>query len=143
MTTSKNTDPIRETAIAALEAARALDTALSATTINFGANAERVNALRAALREGTLYDEIAGSGLDTLRTRVLNELSERVPGYRGIALTCNTDDYPFEDPAIEEIRALWEKIGHLARLRQRVLDDLTAERQLSTLRRGAPEAAAS
>lgn len=135
MTITQIQPNIEITARAAIEAARALQTALEESPLDLQQDAPRIRALLEALRTGELYHDGDEATLDLLQTRVLDTLASRVPGYREIALNSDTDDYAFLDPELEAIRRLWEQLRRVRNLRQTVLDQLTAERQVSELRR--------
>lgn len=135
MTITQIQPNIEITARAAIEAARALQTALEESPLDLQQDAPHIRALVEALRRGELYRDGDEATLDLLQTRVLDTLASRVPGYREIALNSDTDDYAFLDPELEAIRRLWEQLRRVRNLRQTVLDQLAAERQVSALRR--------
>lgn len=135
MTITQIQPNIEITARAAVEAARALQTALEESPLDLQQDAPRIRAMLEALRAGQLYRDREEATLDLLQTRVLDALTARAPGYRDIALHCDTDEYAFLDPELEAIRGLWEQLRRFRQLRQSVLDQLTAERQVSALRR--------
>lgn len=135
MTITQIQPNVETTARATIEAARALQTALEESPLDLQQDAPRIRALLEALRTGELYRDGDEATLDLLQTRVLDTLASRVPGYREIALNSDTDDYAFLDPELEAIRRLWEQLRLFRHLRQTVLDQLAAERQVSALRR--------
>lgn len=135
MTITQIQPNIETTARAAIEAARALQTALEESPLDLKQDAPRIRALLEALLTGEFYRDGDEATLDLLQTRVLDTLASRVPGYREIALNSDTDDYAFLDPELEAIRRLWEQLRLFRNLRQTVLDQLAAERQVSALRR--------
>ncbi|OWY10363.1 hypothetical protein B6V72_17260 [Thioclava sp. F34-6] len=135
MTITQIQPNIETTARAAIEAARALQTALEESPLDLKQDAPRIRALLEALLTGEFYRDGDEATLDLLQTRVLDTLASRVPGYREIALNSDTDDFAFLDPELEAIRRLWEQLRRFRHLRQTVLDQLTAERQVSALRR--------
>lgn len=135
MTITQIQPNIEITARAAIEAARALQTALEESPLDLQQDAPRIRAMLEALRDGELYRDRDEATLDLLQTRVLAALTARAPGYRDIALNCDTNDYAFLDPELEAIRRLWEQLRLFRNLRQTVLDQLAAERQVSALRR--------
>ncbi|KEO60009.1 MULTISPECIES: hypothetical protein [Thioclava] len=129
-----NTTDIKAIAIAAIETARALETALDESTVDLRQDTQPVQAMFEAFRAGTLYDEAEEPTLDALSAHVLGTLSDRVPGYRQIALNYDTDNYFFLDEDLESIRNLWEQLRLFRSLRQKVIDQLAAEQHLSALR---------
>lgn len=104
------------------------------STLDLGHDAPRIRRMLDAFRAGDLYREAEEAPLDALRARVLGTLSDRVPGYRQIALTRNTEDFWFEDEDLEGIRRIWESLRLFRRLRRHVLDELAAEYQIAALR---------
>lgn len=126
---------LEDIALAAIEAARELEEVFSQAALDLGHDAARIRAMFEAFHGGHLYRESEERALDTLRCRVLAVLSDRVPGYRVIALNHDTTDYFFLDQELEGIRCLWEQLRTFRRLRQKAIDAVEAERQLSALRR--------
>lgn len=135
MTIAQIQPSIETTARATIESARALQTALDESPLDLQQDALRIRGMLDAFRAGELYRDREEATLDLLQTRVLEALTARTPGYRDIALHCDTDDFAFLDPELEAIRRLWEQLRLFRHLRQTVLDQLTAERQVSELRR--------
>lgn len=135
MRISQDKSLIESNALAAIEAARDLEAALTESTLDLCHDATRIRRMLDAFRGGHLYRDNEEAALDTLRARVLGILSERVPGYRQIALNHCTDDYWFADAELEGIRKVWESLRLFRRFRRRVLDELAAEQQVAALRR--------
>ncbi len=131
---SSNTT-LENTALAAIEAARELEALFADVALDLGHDASRIRAMFEAFGAGHLYRANEEPALETLRCWILGVLSDRVPGYRRIALHCDTTDYFFLDEELEGLRLLWEQLRMFRRLRQSVIDTFEAERQLSTLRR--------
>lgn len=135
MRISQDKPLLESNALAAIEASRDLEATLAESALDLGHDAPRIRRMLDAFRAGHLYRANEETALDTLRARVLGVLSERVPGYRRIALSRCTDDYWFVDTELEGIRKVWESLRMFRRLRQRVIDELAAEQQVAALRR--------
>ncbi|AQS50056.1 hypothetical protein BMG03_19215 (plasmid) [Thioclava nitratireducens] len=135
MTITQNQPSIETTARATIKAARALQTALDESPLDLQQDALRIRGMLDAFRAGELYRDRDEATLDLLQTLLLEALTARAPGYREIALHCDTDDFAFLDPELEAIRRLWEQLRRVRNLRQTVLDQLAAERQVNALRR--------
>lgn len=135
MRSFSNSATLEDIALGAIEAARDLRADFDASALDLGHDTARIRAMFDAFQSGHLYRETEEPALETLRCRVLAVLSDRVPGYRVIALNRDTTDYYFLDEELEGIRRLWEQLRMFRRLRQKVIDAFEAERQLSALRR--------
>lgn len=127
--------PLASNALATIEAARELETALAESSLDLGHDTPRVHRMLDAFRAGNLYRDAEEPTLAALRSRILGVLSDRVPGYRQIMLNHGTDDFWFADAELEGTRKLWESLRMFRRARQRVLDELAAEQQVAALRR--------
>lgn len=125
---------IEDAAVATIAVARDLEAAISNSAVDFGHDTARIRAMLDAFRGGHLYREAEDAALDAAQARVLGILSDRVPGYRSIALNHDTTDYWFLDEELEAIRKVWEQLRLFRSCRQRVFDEVAAECQLSALR---------
>lgn len=135
MRISQDKSLLESNGLAAIEAARELETVITDSTLDLGHDATRIRRMLEAFRSGHLYRDNEEAALETLRVRVLGVLSQRVPGYRQIMLNHCTDDYWFVDEELEGIRKVWESLRMFRRFRRRVLDELAAEKQVAALRR--------
>jgi hypothetical protein len=124
----KNIDT-QETAIDAIGEARHLAKAMQAVPYKQVSHHPLISPLEA----GQLLLDPDDGDPQPLAELLLRLLEERAPGYRNIALHNDTEDFRFADPELEALRKAWTRLDRYLWLRQRLLDYITAERQLFRL----------